>query len=123
MKTLLVALLLSSLLLAGCSGPGGSGSGQAPQQDSEGRYVIHMTAGNKFSPANAQVPVNATVVWEHDGGAPHDVQAEDGSFSSGKAGGLTSGMEWERTFTEPGTYEYSCHVHKGSGMTGTLTVA
>src|SRR5687768_2441980 len=96
MKAVLVALLLSSVLLAGCSGSGGGG--RVPEQDGQGRYVIHMTAGNQFSPANAKVPLNATVVWVHDGGAPHDVQADDKSFSSGKAGGITSGGSFTHTF-------------------------
>jgi plastocyanin len=119
MKAVLVALLLSSVLLAGCSGSGGA---RVPEQDGEGRYVIHMSAGNKFVPANAQVPAGATVVWVHDGGAPHDVQAEDRSFSSGPAGGLTSGEEWAHTFNQTGTFTYYCHVHHGSGMSATLTV-
>lgn len=121
-KPLLVALLLSSLLLAGCSGSGG-GAGKAPSQDSQGRYVIHLTSANQFSPANAKVPVGAVVVWHHDGGAPHDVQARDGSFSSGSAGGLTNGMEFVHQFNETGSWSYFCHVHEGSGMKGTITVA
>jgi plastocyanin len=120
MKAILVALLLSSLLLAGCSGSGGAST--TPQQDSEGRYVIHLTSGSMFSPANAKVPKGATVVWHHDGGAPHDVQARDGSFSSGPAGGMTEGEEFTHTFNETGTWEVFCHIHEGQGMKGKITV-
>ena len=121
MKAIAIALLVASILLAGCSGSGG-GAGRVPEQDDQGRYVIHMTAGNQYSPANAKVPVGATVLWVHDGGAPHDVQAKDGSFSSGKAGGITSGMSWPHTFNEAGSFSYFCHVHDGSGMRGVVTV-
>jgi plastocyanin len=119
MKALLALALLSFLMLAGCGTPAAT----TPPTDGEGRYVIEMTSGNQFSPAKAQVPVGATVVWEHRGGAPHDVQARDGSFSSGPVGGLTEGEEFPHQFNETGTFSYFCHVHEGSGMKGTLTVA
>jgi plastocyanin len=119
MKALFAALLLSSLLLAGCSGSSG---GAVPPKDDQGRYVIHLTSSNQFSPATAKVPVGAVVVWHHDGGAPHDVQARDGSFSSGSAGGLTQGMEYVHQFNQTGSFAYFCHIHEGSGMKGTITV-
>jgi plastocyanin len=119
MKAIASLALLSFLLLAGCGTPS---TGTTPPTDSEGRYVITMTAGNQFSPVNAKVPVGATVVWEHTGGAPHDVQAKDGSFSSGPAGGMREGDEWAHTFDQAGTFAYHCHVHEGSGMKGTIIV-
>lgn len=118
MKALLVLALLSALLLAGCSGSGGDGT--TPSQDSEGRYVVEMTSANKFSPAVAKVPLDATVVWVHEGGAPHDVQGD--GFSSGPAAGMREGDEYEHTFAEAGSYEYHCQVHEGSGMKGTIVV-
>lgn len=117
MKALLALALLSLLALAGCSGSGG---GVVPDQDDEGRYVIHLTAGSKFSPMEAKVPVGATVVWVHDGGAPHDVQGD--GFTSGSPGGMREGDEFEHTFNEAGTYSYVCDIHQGSGMKGTLVV-
>lgn len=122
MKALTAILFLSTLgalALAGCSGSGGEGT--VPQQDSEGRYIIRMTSGNQFVPATAKVPVGATVVWVHEGGAPHDVQGDD--FSSGPAGGLREGDEYDFTFEEAGTYAYHCIIHQGSGMKGKIVVA
>ena len=119
MKLLLGLALLSSLVLAGCSGSGGDGT--VPTQDDEGRYVIHMTSSNRFSPPVAEVPVGATVHWAHDGGAPHDVQGD--GFSSGATGGLTQGESYDHAFTEPGRFEYVCRVHEGAGMKGTIVVA
>lgn len=121
MKALFALALLSMAALAGCSGS--SGAGTTPSTDSEGRYVIDMTSGNRFSPANAAVPVGAVIVWEHKGGAPHDVQDKAGSFSSGPIGGLTEGEEFTHQFNQTGTFVYICHVHEGSGMKGTITVA
>ena len=122
MKALAAILFLSTLgalALAGCSGSADDGT--VPPQDSEGRYVIHMTSSNRFTPALAKVPVGATVVWIHDGGAPHDVQGD--GFSSGPAGGLREGDEYEFTFDEAGTFEYHCIIHQGSGMKGKIVVA
>ena len=107
------------VLLAGCGAP----APKTPPKDAEGRYVIEMTSGNQFSPATATVPQGAVVVWEHMGGAPHDVQAKDGSFSSGPIGGLEEGEEWPHQFNETGTFQYECQVHASSGMKGTITVA
>jgi plastocyanin len=119
MKAIASLALLSIFLLAGCGAPG---TGSTPPTDGDGRYVVSMTSGNQFSPATAKVPVGAVVVWEHTGGAPHDVQAKDGSFTSGPVGGLTEGEEWAHQFNETGSFAYVCHVHEGSGMKGTIVV-
>lgn len=105
--------------LAGCGGPG------EPDTDGQGRYVIHMTADSKFSPDKARIPVNSTVVWVNGANIPHDVQGygEGQPFSSGDFGALNQrGSSYEFTFTKPGTYEYYCYVHHGSGMVGILEV-
>jgi plastocyanin len=118
---LLTILAMSAFLMAGCSG----GSGPAtPEQDGEGRYVIHMTAsGNRFDPADAKVPANATVVWVNDGAAPHNVVAEDQTFNSDRDNGaqhIRANEEYEYHFNKTGTFHYVCHLH--SGMEGTITV-
>lgn len=120
MKAFLV-LAAASLLLAGCSG--GAGGAQVPDQDDEGRYVIHMTSGNRFVPADAKVPAGATVVWVNDGGV-HDVTAHDESWSSDKDLGrkIQAGQEYERTFDAAGEVEYHCAIHASTGMAGTLHV-
>ena len=109
--------LTSLVLLAGCGTP----AAKEPQKDAEGRYVIEMTTGNQFNPATATVPQGATVVWKHMGGAPHDVHAKGGEFSSGPIGGLEEGDEFAHQFNQTGSFPYECRVH--AGMTGTLTVA
>lgn len=123
MKALLAVALLLLLALAGCSGSGP----QTPSMDAEGNYVIHLTAGNKFSPMLAKVPVNSTVVWVNDGGV-HDVTAHDGAWSSddvtapGLGHKMQKGDRYVRTFTEAGDVDYHCVIHASTGMTGTLTV-
>lgn len=112
-------VVVAAAALAGCGGPGG------PDKDEQGRYVIHMTADSKFSPDEARIPVNSTVVWVNDANIPHDVQGhgKDESFSSGAFGALNQrGSSYEFTFTKLGNYEYFCYVHHGSGMFGTLEI-
>lgn len=126
MRALLALLLAAPMLLAGCSGP----EGVVPDQDAQGRYVIHLTGDNRFDPAEARVPVGATVVWVVDGGA-HDVHADDGSFSSDDTGRtdaegypllLQPGDEWTHTFDEAGSFPYWCHTHHEYRMRGKIVV-
>ncbi len=115
---LLAALVLTATTLAGCSG-GPASDFVTPEQDEEGRYVIKMTSGLRFIPANAEVPAGSTVVWVHEGGGLHDTEAEDGSWKSGL---LDQGEEYEITLDATGSYTYWCNPHRASGMSGVLRV-
>jgi len=112
----LVLLLLVGVLLAGCSSPKGAST---PDTDTHGRYVIHMTGSNRFTPMDAKVPVNATVVWVNDAGV-HDVTSDDDAFRSPRT--MAQGAEFDHRFTTPGTYTYVCTLHTSQGMTGTIHV-
>ena len=111
-----LALLAATLLLAGCTKPG---EGSTPERDDQGRYVIHMTANNRFTPMEAKVPVGATVIWVIDGGV-HDVTAHDDSWKSPRF--MSAGTTYEHTFTTEGEVDYHCELHSSNGMTGTLHV-
>lgn len=120
MKALVALPVLLMVALAGC---GGAPQPVEPDQDAEGRYVIHMNAANRFVPSLAKVPVGATVVWVNDGGV-HDVTADDGSWSSAQAypSKVPVGSSFEHTFTEAGTVAYHCELHRSSGMVAELVV-
>ena len=122
----MAALAVASVLLAGC----GSNDGVLPDKDAQGRYVIHLTSANQFQPAKAHVPVGSTVVWVVDAGN-HDVNAEDGSFSSNDGRPLDArgyptlmgpGESFAYTFNETGRFTYWCHTHHEMGMKGLLVV-
>lgn len=125
MRALAFFVVLAALL-AGCSGD----PGVVPEKDAEGRYVIHLTAANQFDPKDARIPVGATVAWAVDAGM-HDVNADDGSFSSNEgrpvdANGhptlLAQGETFTFTFDEAGTWHYWCHTHHELDMEGTIRV-
>jgi plastocyanin len=122
MKSILLAgaLLAAIVLLAGCTAEDPKAT--IPQKE-EGRYIIHMSAGNHFGPMHAQVPVNSTVRWVQDDPVPHDVTDSKGNpplWQSPRA--MQQGTFYDRVFATVGTFEYECTIHASTGMKGTLEV-
>lgn len=118
MKALLVSMVV--LAVAGCttSEPGFV----TPPQDDEGRYIIEMTSGLRFSPDKAEIPLgdgNVTIRFVHKGGGVHDVESETGAWQ--KSPLLDSGS-WDLTLDETGEFHYHCNPHEANGMTGTLRI-
>ena len=77
----------------------------------------------QFSPGTVNVTAGDTVRWTWSGSAPHDVQADDGSFDSGDP---VTGGQFTRVFDTPGAYAYYCTVHGAPGgvaMSGVVNVA
>ncbi|HEY6565906.1 MAG TPA: right-handed parallel beta-helix repeat-containing protein [Actinomycetota bacterium] len=76
---------------------------------------------NVFGPNVVRVQPGDVVEWSMDGRTAHTVQADDGSWDSGN---LEPGVEFERTFDEPGVFTYFCKYHgkPGIGMAGTVLV-
>ena len=70
----------------------------------------------KFGPETITVPVGATVTWTNEDDEPHTVTAA-GVFASP---GLDYDETFSYTFTNPGSYRYSCKLHPQ--MTGTVVV-
>jgi plastocyanin len=100
-----------------------------------------MTDSLTFEPQEFHAAVGETVTFENSSGAPHTVTAYDdgipeggeyfasGGFDSEEAArdDVAAGLiepdgTYEVTFDEPGTYEYFCIPHEGSGMTGEIVV-
>jgi len=70
-----------------------------------------------YSPANYTVKAGTAVTWVNHDGTTHSVTGDTGLFDSGP---LPPGASFSYTFTQPGTYHYSCWYH--SWMTGTIVV-
>ncbi|MDO8717217.1 MAG: cupredoxin domain-containing protein [Dehalococcoidales bacterium] len=75
--------------------------------------------GREFRPSIITVPAGTTVTWvDKDRGEEHTVTSSTGLFN----GSLAFGGSFNYTFTERGTFEYSCQVHAFEGMTGKVVV-
>jgi plastocyanin len=112
---IIFSLLLGlSLLVAACQPddavipdvPGVPGTGE--------EFTISMSA-MAFSPQELTVPAGSTVVWSNTDTMAHTVTADDGSFDSGI---LEPGETFNRTFNEPGEYQYYCELHGDPGRLG-----
>ncbi|SEP67075.1 plastocyanin/azurin family copper-binding protein [Natrinema salaciae] len=103
--------------------------------------TVTMTGDFGFDPTTATIEPGRAVTWENTSDVDHTVTAyeddvPDGTayFASGdfesersardhmREGLVAPGDEYEHTFEEPGTYEYYCVPHEGSGMVGTVRV-
>ena len=131
MRKTSLALSAAAVLLVACGGGDGGGSPGS----------IAMAAGQNFDPPTVRVSVGDTVTWTNESPETHTVTAygddlPDGAayFASGGFGSeedarsnLSDGLidpdeTFEVTFDEPGTYDYFCIPHEGSGMKGTILV-
>jgi plastocyanin len=84
--------------------------------------VTITSNSSSFSPAVITVDPGEAVCWSWSGTAlPHNLKADDGSFTSGPPSDRGT---FQRTFTTPGTYGYFCEVHgsRTAGMRGTVVV-
>jgi amicyanin len=68
-------------------------------------------------PGTIEIEAGTTVEWTNNDPLAHTVTAADRSFDSGQIG---SGQTWRHTFTQPGTYDYTCTPHPF--MKGTVVV-
>lgn len=103
--------------------------------------TVAMAGGLAFEPKTVTIDAGRTVTWSNDSDVEHTVTAyEDripdgaayfasGGFDSERAarnhtteGLVAPGGEYEHTFERPGTYEYYCIPHEGSGMVATVGV-
>lgn len=73
-----------------------------------------------FSPSSLTVKKGATVTWTNKDVVEHTVIADNGSSGGLNSAPLQNGQTYSFTFTQPGTYHYSCSIHPY--MHGTIIV-
>lgn len=106
------------------TGPGTSPAATAPRPAQAAAPTVTMVDPNpsnpqesKFEPAEITVAPGTAVTFRNDGQQPHNVKADDGSFTSPM---LNNGDTWQHTFASPGVFSYKCEPHPW--MTGTVKV-
>ena len=111
--TVLSCLLLGSLILGGCSLTGGtqnsSTNSTTTQTPTQGSVIENNTINIQifaFNPGTLTVKKGATVNWMNNDSAVHQIKST--SFNST---GLASGQSFSFTFTNTGTFDYSCAIH------------
>lgn len=62
-----------------------------------------------YSPEELTVPVGTKVTWTNYDDVKHDVVSSDKHFESSR---LDTNEKYSFTFTEAGSYEYFCSLHK-----------
>lgn len=77
----------------------------------------YITSHSFYLPASLQVKVGQAVTWKNLDNVPHTVTSVTGLFQSGS---LNKDGVYSYTFTQPGTYYYSCDYH--TWMTGAIVV-
>ncbi len=82
-----------------------------------GRVVKAGMRNLAFVPGRIEIEAGTTVEWTNNDPLAHTVTAADRSFDSGL---VQSGQTWRHTFTQPGTYDYTCTPHPF--MKGTVVV-
>lgn len=112
-------LLLAALgLLAGCGDGGNLFTGLRSAAGSDGSTPTATEVSIRddyFLPSSDTVRVNGTVTWRNDGGQTHTTTAQNGDWNAS----LPPGLTFQHTFTQEGTYPYSCTIH---GEVGEIVV-
>jgi len=93
---------------------------------SQAQDHIITLQGMSFTPQVLTINAGETVQWDNTSGF-HNVNGSLTNYPANPEGffnGPAANAPWNfsQTFTLPGTYNYHCDVHVGSGMTGTITV-
>lgn len=111
--------------------PSAAASGAASEPPALGAAAVRMVDGNAFEPADITVSSGETITWTNASGSIHTVTDDpdnplglehilpDGAepFNSGN---IAPGGTFELALEVPGTYEYTCALHRN--MSGTITV-
>ena len=78
--------------------------------------VVHVVIKNmKFNPPTLEVKTGDVVEWKNDDITPHTA-----TFRTFDSGTIDPDKTWRHTFTEPGSFPYSCTFHPD--MKATITV-
>ena len=104
------------MVAAACGGDGDSDGGPPASGPATGGDRVTIEDFT-YKPSELKVRSGTTVTFTNEDGFAHTVTAKDKSYDSENLG---EGQSFERTYDEPGTYEYFCAIH--NSMTGSVVV-
>ncbi|WP_160103671.1 cupredoxin domain-containing protein [Rhodococcus sp. T7] len=109
----LAASISMTAVVSGCASP----ADEAPEAPTG---PVVQVANMAYAPSTITVRAGDTVTWNFDDrGVTHDVVGVGAAKSVLRSRLMQTGT-FTYTFTEPGTYEYTCSLHPD--MTGTVVV-
>lgn len=119
-SALLAALAIAATAVAGCGSDDGDDGGGTTAETTASGGAAPMSAtvgmeGVSFVPDTIKVAAGGTVKFDNTSTITHNV-----TFDDAKSGTLEVGDDYERTFSDAGTFSYLCTFH--AGMKGTVTV-
>ncbi len=119
MRLFLIPLLIVSVvLIAGCTQNAGQTTTPTPSPGQHNTYNVAVQ-NFAFTPADLSIKVGDTVVWTNSDSASHTVVSDSGSEISSSS--LSTGQTYSHTFSSTGTFNYHCSIHPS--MKGQITVA
>ena len=96
-----------STLQAVQTGAASASAVQSTVADANAPVLAHVAMKNmKFSPATIEIKKGDTVEWKNDDITPHT--ATSATFDSGS---IASDAAWRHTFTQAGSFPYTCTFH------------
>jgi plastocyanin len=113
---LALATLTGIVMMSGC-GSGSGGDVTAPPPT--GGNSVAATADLTFTPPSIDVNAGDAVTFAF-GSVAHNVFFDAQAGAPGNIDGTNANVSIQRTFTAPGTYAYTCHIHPS--MHGTVVV-
>ena len=108
-------LAIVAVTLSACS----SGGGGTTSPITGDGHTISATPSLSFGPSSLTVSAGDVVTFAF-GTVAHNVFFDQHAGAPADIDGLNANVSIQRTFSTPGTYHYSCHIHPS--MTGTVVV-
>jgi plastocyanin len=106
-------------LLTACGGGGAGTTTEAPLGPPATTATVNATPDIAFNPSPVKIVPGGTITFAF-GAVAHNVYFDAVAGAPADIAGNNASTSVSRTFTSPGTYGYSCHIHPG--MRGSIVV-
>lgn len=122
LRALLVACLLTSLAVAGCTqeeDDGSDGTSSSSRTTTPPPAQVDIF-GSAYAPRDVTIQAGQQVTWTQKDGVTHTVTSDDGAPAAFNSGDLGTGDKYSQSFLKTGTYAYHCKYH--GSMQGNVIV-